>query len=65
MKRYMNGVVTGALVGAVMTGLWLLNRPRPSLARMAWRSARRVGPKAFRVAKSSRHLVHLAKRRLS
>lgn len=64
MKRYMSGIVTGALVGSVMTGVWLLNRPRPSLARLAIRSARRVGPKAFRVAKTSGRLVHMAKRRL-
>ena len=47
MKRYVNGVMTGALVGAVVTGVWLLrrSRPRPSI----WRSARQLGPKMARL----------------
>ncbi|MCL5972358.1 MAG: hypothetical protein M1499_07335 [Firmicutes bacterium] len=66
MKRYMNGMMTGALVGAVMAGIWLLNRPRPSWAQVAIRGARRMGPRAWKVARTgSKGLVHMARRRLS
>ena len=52
MKRYVTGMVTGTLVGAVIAGYWLLKRPKAAAAQVAWRQARRIAPAAFRVAKS-------------
>lgn len=64
MKRYVSGVVTGGLVGALLTGVWLLKRPRSSMYRMAFRQARHMAPTAFKVARRGGRLVHMAKRRL-
>lgn len=61
MKRYVTGMMTGALVGAVMTGMWLLKRPRVNVYRSAYRQARRWAPKAARVARAG---LNMAKRRL-
>ncbi|NMP22485.1 hypothetical protein [Sulfobacillus harzensis] len=62
MKRYVSGMVTGSLMGAVVAGFWLLRRNR----RPMWRQARRLAPSAYRVARyGGSRLVHLAKRRLS
>ena len=47
MKRYMNGVMTGALVGAVVTGVWLMQRKRSR--RAMWRVARQLGPRMARL----------------
>lgn len=66
MKRYVTGMMTGTLVGAVVAGFWLLRRPRHPMARMAFRQARRMAPTAYRVARyGGGRLVHMAKRRLS
>ncbi|MDA8193938.1 MAG: hypothetical protein M0Z53_08070 [Thermaerobacter sp.] len=66
MRRYMTGIVTGAMMGAVVAGMWLLKRPgRSTFYRTAIRQARRVAPRMVRFAKTgSRRVVHLAKRRL-
>lgn len=65
MKRYVTGMVTGTLVGAVMAGVWLLRRPRQRMYGMAIRQARRIPPAAYRVARyGGSRLVNLAKRRL-
>ncbi len=47
MKRYINGVMTGALVGAVVTSVWLMQRKRSHRAR--WRVARQWGPRIARL----------------
>lgn len=67
MKRYMKGMVTGGLMGAVVAGVWLLSRPRRApMTRMAWRGARKMAPTAYNVARyGGTRLVHMAKRRLS
>lgn len=63
--KYLTGMVTGALMGAVMAGIWLLRRPRSSVYRLAWRGASQMAPKAWKVAKvGGRELIHFAKRRL-
>lgn len=63
--KYVTGMITGVLVGAVMAGVWLITRPRPSVYRLAWRGASQMAPKAWKVAKvGGRELIHLAKRRL-
>ncbi|AUW93486.1 MAG: hypothetical protein C7B44_10970 [Sulfobacillus thermosulfidooxidans] len=65
MRKYMSGIVTGALVGAVMAGVWILRRPATGTYRKALRSASHVAPKAWKAARAGgRGLVHLAKRRL-
>ncbi len=65
MKRYVTGMVTGTLVGAIVAGVWLLRSPRGGLYRRAIRRAQFIGPAAFKVARySGNRLVHLAKRRL-
>ncbi len=60
MKKYVNGMVTGALMGAVVAGVWLIrrNRPRNSLLR----TARQLGPKMAHIGSSGMRLV---RRRLS
>ncbi|MCL4494988.1 MAG: hypothetical protein M1294_09285 [Firmicutes bacterium] len=65
--KYVTGMVTGALVGAVMAGVWLLRKTDSgSVYRLAWRQARHMTPKAWRAAKvGGRELFHMAKRRLS
>lgn len=61
----MSGVMTGALVGAVMAGVWILNRSQPNLYQRAFRQAKRLAPTAYRVARvGGRELVHFAKRRM-
>ncbi|MCL5115571.1 MAG: hypothetical protein M1272_00235 [Firmicutes bacterium] len=66
MKRYVTGMVTGTLVGAVVAGVWLLRRPRRGMYGLALRQARRMAPAAYRVARfGGNRLVHMAKRRLS
>lgn len=61
MKRYVTGVLTGTLVGAVVAGVWLLRRPRSRI----YRGAQWLGPTAYKVARHGGHrLVHMAKRRL-
>ncbi len=64
--KYVSGMITGALVGAVMTGVWLLRKPTSrNLYGLAWRSATLMAPKAWRVAKArGREVFHMAKRRL-
>ncbi len=65
MRKYVSGVVTGALVGAVMAGVWILRRPGAGAYRKAWRGASHAAPKAWKAARASgRGLIHLAKRRL-
>ncbi|MDA8206324.1 MAG: hypothetical protein M0Z36_09650 [Thermaerobacter sp.] len=66
MRRYVTGMVTGSLVGAVIAGVWLLRRPRRTMAARAWRGARRLAPTMYKVARyGGNRLVHVAKRRLS
>lgn len=66
MRRYMTGMITGTLVGAVAAGMWLLRRPRRRMYGLAFRGARHLAPAAYRVARyGGNRLVHLAKRRLS
>lgn len=66
MRKYVTGMVTGTLVGAVMAGIWLLRRPRQKFYGSAFRQARRLAPAAYRVARyGGGRLVHLAKRRMS
>lgn len=55
----MNGMMTGALVGAVVTGVWLLRRGRRP--RGIWRAARWVAPRVGRVGAQG---VRFARRRL-
>lgn len=63
MKRYVSGMMTGALVGAVMAGFWLLRRRRASWSRLAWNAAKGVAPQAIRyIAKETPRMV---KRRIS
>ncbi len=65
MKRYVTGMMTGAMVGAIAAGVWLLKRPRGHLYRRAFRQAERFGPAAYKVARySGNRLWHLAKRRI-
>lgn len=66
MRRYITGMVTGTLVGAVVAGFWILRRPRRSLYGRAAHQARHLGPTAYKVARyGGNRLMHLAKRRLS
>lgn len=60
MKKYVNGMVTGALVGAVVTGVWLIRRGRSRHS--MWRTARQLGPKMARVGSQG---LRFARRRLS
>ncbi|MCL4352807.1 MAG: hypothetical protein M1318_09215 [Firmicutes bacterium] len=64
--KYLSGMLTGTLVGVVMAGVWLLRKPNSRrVYRLAWRSASRMAPKAWRAAKAGgREVVHMAKRRL-
>ncbi|MCY0877762.1 MAG: hypothetical protein OWU84_02280 [Firmicutes bacterium] len=65
MKRYVRGMVTGTLVGAVVAGLWLLGRPRRRIYPVAMRQARRFAPLAYHVARAQGHrLLRVAKRRM-
>jgi hypothetical protein len=66
VKRYMTGMVTGTLVGAVVAGIWILRRPRRTLYGRAYHQARHLAPAAYKVARyGGTRLLHLAKRRLS
>ncbi len=60
MKKYVNGMVTGALVGAVVTGFWLIRRSRPRHPML--RAAQQLGPKMARVGSDG---LRFAWRRLS
>ncbi|MCL6562346.1 MAG: hypothetical protein K6U87_05005 [Firmicutes bacterium] len=63
MRRYVTGMMTGALVGAVMAGVWLLRRPQPSVYRAMWRKANAWAPKAVRWARrGSRWAVSVRRR---
>lgn len=65
MRRYVTGMLAGALVGVVTAGVWLLARPQPGLYQAAVRRARRLGPRAMTMARiGGRTLTYLAKRRL-
>lgn len=65
MRRYVTGMVTGTLVGAVVAGIWLLRKPRTQRYGRAWRQARYLAPVAYKVARyGGNRLVHLAKRRI-
>ena len=65
MKRYMTGMITGSLVGAVIAGYWLMKRAKPQAYQMVWRQARRWAPAAVRVARSGgRRAWAVARRRL-
>lgn len=64
--RYVSGMVTGALVGAVMAGMWVVRKSERPLFRRALQGARRYGPGAFKIAqKGTRNLLHFAKKRMS
>ena len=60
MKKYVNGMVTGALVGAVVAGFWLIRKRRSRYP--LWHRARELGPK---MARAGAQGMRLAKRRLS
>jgi hypothetical protein len=65
VKRYMTGAVTGALVGAVLAGYWLLNRAPKRSARNLFQPVARWGPSAYRVARrSGRRLIGVARGRV-
>lgn len=65
MRRYVTGMVTGTLVGAVVAGVWLLKRPRARFYRHAFSQAGRLAPVAYKVARyGGNRLMHLAKRRI-
>lgn len=66
MRRYVTGMVTGTLVGAVVAGVWLLRRPRARIYGRALHQASHLAPTAYRVARyGGSKLMHMAKRRLS
>jgi uncharacterized membrane protein len=50
----MTGMLTGALMGAVMAGVWLLRRPPQPMMRRALASAGRLGPRAARMVRQVR-----------
>ncbi|MBX5466489.1 MAG: hypothetical protein K6U14_03215 [Firmicutes bacterium] len=63
MRRYVTGMMTGALVGAVMAGVWLL-RPRPPMYRRVWRQANAWAPKAVRWARRGSRWAGAVRRRM-
>jgi len=60
VKKYVNGMVTGALVGAVVAGVWLIRKSRPR--NPLWRAARELGPTMSKVRTQG---MRLARRRMS
>ena len=66
MRRYVTGMVTGSLMGAVVAGFWLLRRTQRRPSARAMRQIRQFGPAAYKVARyGGTRLVRLAKRRIS
>lgn len=65
MRRYVSGLMTGALMGAVVAGVWLLKRPRQSVYRLAWKSMRGAGPQAWEIIRRGSRLARATKRKIS